>query len=775
MFYNLKIAIRNLRSNGLYSIINIAGLAISLCVAIFILLWVSDELSYDKFHKRGKDIYQTIATLNMDGKDLFWKTSSSPLGIYSKEAIPEIEKFSRVKPGFSSSISYNDNHIGEVGSMMVDSTFFSIFDFPLLEGSVSNPFTDRYSIILSRHLASVLFGDEDALGKTVRVDGNKDFHVTAIMEDMPKNTFFQADVIYTYNLMKEYQSEAELSHWGNLGILTFFLLNPDANAQEVAKRITEIQQQNFPDVKITYLLQPLFKNRFYEADGQPTANMQASRLFTVAVFILLTIACINYVNLVTARFTKRNKELFVKKVLGAKKNALFRQSMTESILLFFIAMIVATVLLFLLFPVFKTISGKEMSFQFFNLNTLIIFLLTFIIVTVLAGIFPAISLSTGKPLQLIRENKGKKHGFLFFRRSLVVLQFVAATVLILGAIVINKQIHFIQKKELGYNRKNILSVTLSNNAASQYENMKTDLSRQPGVLGVTSSSENILSVQSASGWGEKAEEMLMIGFLSVDKDFIPTMNIQLTEGANFTGTPADSAYVILNETALAKTGITNPIGRNFELNRKRSIIGIMKDFNFQDLHKKIEPLVLYVSNKPSLMYVKIAPQSASHVISALESSWKQRLPGVSFEYRFLDDEFDKLYKSDIRTGNLFNVFAMIAILISCLGLFGLVSYTAETKTKEIGIRKVLGASVSNIVNMLSKEFLLLVGIAMFIAFPLAYYWLNKMLQAYAYRISMDWWMFALAGIITVMLTLLTVGWQAIKAATANPVKSIKTE
>ena len=774
--YNLKLAIRNLKSNGLYSAINIAGLAVSLCVAIFILLWVNDELSYDKFHKRGKDIYLTVATFNMDGKDLFWKTSSPPLGIYSREAIPEIENFCRVQPGVSWSIAYNENSIGDVESIMVDSTFFSIFDFPLYEGSVSNPFADRHSVILSRHLAFVLFKNENAIGKTVRVDGNKEFYVTAIMEDMPENTAFRSDAIYSYDLMYEYQSETQMNNWGNLGVWTLFLLRPDANFQKVAQSVTDVQQKNFPEFKITFFLQPLFKNRFYGADGQATSNMQACRLFTIAVFVLLTIACINYVNLVTARFTKRNKELFIKKIIGAKRYKLFLQSMTESVLLFFVALILATALLFLLFPVFKTISGKEMQFHLFSVNTLSIYLLTFIAVTILAGIFPAVSLSIGNPIKSIRENQGKKYGFLFLRRSLVVLQFISTVVLILGAIAINKQIHFIQKKELGFNRENILAVELSHNAASQYEYIKNELQQQTGVLGVTAASESMLEASSGAGWGEKYDEMVMIYFLSVDKDFIPTMNIQLTEGNDFTGSAADNVQFILNETAVAKTGITNPVGRNFEFKgMKGTITGIVKDFNFQSLHQKIEPLILYVSDKPRLMYVKIAPQSALPVVSVLQSIWKKYLPEFPFEYRFMDDEFDKMYKSDIRIGNLFNVFSVIAIFISCLGLLGLVAYTAETKTKEIGIRKVLGANISNIINMLSKEFLLLVGIAMLIAFPLSYFLLERMLQDYAYHIEIDWRMFASAGIITILLTLITVGWQAIKAATANPVKAIKTE
>ncbi len=759
----------------MYSIINIVGLAISFSVAICILLWVKNELNYDKFHQQEKNIYQSVATFNMEGKDMYWKTSSPPLAIHCQEEIPEIKKTCRVHQT-SWSIAYNENKVGELKSYMVDSTFFSIFNFPLLEGDVSKPLPDGRSVVLSRHMASVLFGNENAVGKIIRVDGNKEFHVTAIMEDMPIHTTFYADVIYSYELMKEYKSEGEMNSWSSLGVLTFFLLAPDVNSDVVAQQITKIQQKNFPNFKITYLLQPLAKNHFYEADGHENSNMQACRLFTISVFILLIIACINYVNLITARFAKRNKELFVKKILGAKKSKLFMQSMTESIVLFITALILATLLLYLIFPVFRTISGKEIEFHLFSIETLSVYLLTFIVVTILAGIFPAISLSVGNPLQIIKKNNGGKHGFLFFRRSLVVLQFISAIILILGSITINKQMQFIQKKDLGYNRENILSIGLSHNSSSQYKSIKSDLLQQSGILGITSSTEDILHVNSASSWGKDLHEMVMMNFTSVDKDFISTMNMTLKEGSDFTGTPSDSLNFIVNETAVEKAGISNPIGSNFTFaQREGTIIGVIKDFNFKNLHEKMTPLVLYIAGDPRIMYVRIAPQSASQAISAIESTWKRYLPGTPFEYHFLDDEFDKLYKSDLRINQLFNVFAIIAILISCLGLFGLVTYTAETKTKEIGIRKVLGASVSNIVNMLSKEFLILVCFSMIIAFPLAYYWLNKMLQEYAYRTNIEWWMFILAGLITIGLTIITVGWQAVKAATANPVKSIKVE
>ncbi len=773
--HNLKIIFRNLRRNNLYSIINIAGMAISLTACILIMFWVQDETSYDKFHKRHKDIYQSVAMLNMNGKDLYWKRSSNPVGVFAKNEIPEIESFCRVENDNGGFFKYGDKQTDPLDNILADSSFFTMFNFPLVTGDVHRIFPDRTSIVLSRQIAGYLFGDEDPIDKIITGNGNRQFHVTGVFEDMPGNTEFHCDAVLPYELLYDFQPE-RIDNWGHLGLSAYFTLRPGADANDVARKISDIQYKNMSDVKITYFLQPISENRFHEADGTETSSKKACRLFLVAVAVLLLIACVNYVNLVTARISRRDKELSIKKILGAHKWKLFFESMTESAFLFILSLLLATIFLFAVFPYFRDISGKNIVFHPFSTITLAIYGITFLAVNIFAGIFPAVSIALRKPAALSGNSLKDKRKGKTFRQLLVVTQFAAAIVLILGSITINQQMNYLQQKELGYNKEHLVYVELGNSEANRrYDAMKTDLLQNSSIAGVTSASQNILGAGSAAGWHGEGGKSLMVVHLLVDADFIPDMEMQLVDGKNFSNTDADKTHFILNETAVNQMGLTDPVGSPFHFNGADGyIIGVVKDFNFKDLHEAIEPIALQGAKNPQIMYVRVKPNSVSQAIETLEKVWKSH-NDAPLKYAFLDDAFDKIYKSDIRTKKLFLWFAVIAILVSCLGLFGLVTYTAETRTKEIGIRKVLGANVASIVEMISKEFLILVGIAMLIAFPLAYYWLDTMLQDYAYRVSISWWMFVATASITVVLTLVTVGFQAVKAATANPVKAIKSE
>jgi len=770
--YHLKHAFRNLRRNGIYSVVNIAGLSVSLAVAILILLWVNDELNYDRFHKKGKDIYTAIVSFNLNGKDLAWKATSAPLGEYSKNEIPDIISYCRVMSRDKTTFRHEDRETAQIVRCYVDTSFFSIFTFKLLVGNPANPFPDKEAIILSKKAAESLFGNyEDALGQIIRED-NKTFHVSGVMENMKDNTHLRCEALCSIDLLREWMGERNFNHWGSLSIQTFFLLHPAADYHEVGRRISEVQEKNMPEFILTYTLQPFFKNRFYNEKNQPSSNMQACKLFSLAVLVLLIIACINYVNLVTARMSKRNKELFVRKALGAKRWRLFFQSMQESTLLLLFSMIVATLLVVALFSLFREISGKEMELHLFSVETLMVYLLTFVAVTVFAGLFPAVKITMYKPLELLGKGERRRGSGVWLRRILVTLQFCAAIVLVISSLVISLQMRYMQQKNLGYDRENVMEIPLRGNMINSRDAMKNDLLQQSGVLGVSYASQSIQSAGRAAGW----KDSLMIVFIFVDKDFIPMMGIEFAAGDNFRGTPADSTYFILNETAVKAIGMSNPIGRPFEfLGIEGTIIGVAKDFNFKELYVTIEPLILLFGEDPRLMYVRVAPGAVQNTVSEVEKIIRRYSPDTAFNYSFLSDSFERMYRSDIRTGKLFTIFAVIAVLVSCLGLFGLVTFAVETRVKEIGIRKVLGAKVSDIVILLSKEFLILVGIAMLIAFPLAYYWLDHMLQDFAYRINISWWIFALAAIITITLTIITVSWQAIKAATANPLKAIKTE
>jgi len=778
MFYNLKITLRNLRRGGIYSTINIVGLAVSLTTVICIMLWVQDELSFDKFHKRSKDIFQT--NLFFKNTNNYWNIACAPLAFTAKEEIPEIENACRCFTyGGADMLKYDGKGKERIVTGftygVVDSTFFSIFDFPVLDGDAGRMLVDPQSIVLSENIAKQLFGNEPAIGKTLFDNNRKEYHVTGVMADMPQNSSIRFDILFPFSLF-ELSNANQLSEWSRFDFRTWFLLRPGANMATVEKKLNGIQYRNTQNDEVSYKLQPYESINFRDPDGTANSKMQVCRLFMIVAFVVILIACVNYVNISTARASRRNKEVFVKNILGARKAKLFIQFLNESVLLFLIALVIATVLLYIIFPVFNHVTEKQLTFNLFSTQTFMVYGLTFLTVVLCAGIYPAINLAVKKPLQGIR-NKSENA---VVRRMLVVSQFIVAIVLITVTIVTTLQLEYARKKDLGYQKENVFRVRMTNNLRIHYEAIKSELLQNTAVSGVTATSMSLNKVTTFDGIsnieGSDPERQKII-LLVADKDFIPTMNVQLVAGKNFTGMSADASSIILNETAVKTLDIKDPVGKrcNIAGMEAATIIGVAKDFHFKDLHTPIEPLAITTMGWLGSLYVKTSANSASQAIPAVEKLWKQYESELPFSYQFVDDEFDATYKTDIRTGILFRYFAIIAILISCLGLFGLVTFTAETKTKEIGIRKVLGASVRSIVNMLSKEFLILVGIAMLLAFPLTYYWVDKMLQDFAYRIRIGWWMFALAGLITIGLTLVTVGWQAIKAATANPVKAIKSE
>ena len=783
IFFHLKIMLRNLQRNGIYTIINVAGLGVGLTACILIMFWVQDEMSFDKFHKRSRDIFQTNAHFKDEasGNESYWDIACAPLAFAAREEIPEIENVCRYYAHWGANmLKYMDEEQERTATGfsygMVDSTFFSIFDFPVLEGDVRRMLVEPQSIVLSASIARQLFGDESPTGKIIYDNNRQQYHVTGVMANMPQNSSIRFDILLPFSLY-EHSYPNELTGWGRFDFKTWFLLRPKADVAAVEKKLTEMQISHTQRTNASYELQRFETVNFQKPGGTATAKAQACRLFLIVAIAVILIACINYVNISTARASNRNKEVFVKNILGARKIKLFFQFLNESVLLFFLSLVVVTLFLPSVFPVFNQIAGKQLEFQLFSTQTLMVYGLAFLTVVLCAGIYPAINLAVKKPLQGISNKRGNAA----LRRVLVVSQFAAAIVLILITITTTMQLDFVKKKNLGYEKENVLYVPMVNSLKGRYNAVKSELLQNASIKGVTATSMPLKRVTSTYGIsgieGSDLKEQSTV-LLCTDEDFITTMDIQLVAGRNFDGTPADASSVILNETSVKTMGITDPVGKqcNVAWVNNATIIGVVSDFHFKDLHTPVEPLAIVNSaTMRSALYVKTSANSASQAIAAVEKLWKQYEAELPFTYLFIDDEFDTIYKADLRTGILFRYFAIFAILLSCLGLFGLVTYTAETKTKEIGIRKVLGARVSDIVMMLSKEFMILVGIAILVAFPLAYYWLDRMLQDYAYRIELKWWMFALAGIITVVLTLITVGWKAIKAATANPVKAIKSE
>jgi len=782
-----KTALRSLRNNTTHSFINIAGLAVSLAVSILLLLWVYDELSYDRFNVNAANIYKLAPKFD---EQSIWGSTPAPIAVFAKKEVPEVEEACRIRGnGGVSVFEYNGKKFTESQNCLADASFFSIFTFPFIKGNPRHPFTDAFSVVLSETTAKTFFGSEDPMGKVLNGDDKQIYRVTGVMKDMPANSSLQYNIVFNFQLLEQkYDTTGHFktlgTNWDQYSYESYVLLKPNASPVLAAQKMGIIHRHNY-DIRankhLTYLLNPLTKIHLYAIDGSEQGMMVVRVFFIVAIIVLL-IACINYVNLVTARAMKRSREISLRKIVGAGKAALFMQFLSESLFTFLIALVLATGIIYLVMPLYNTISGKNIVFEPWSPHVLSVYGLTMLATLVLAGIYPAITLSSLKPLEAM---KGKLSGIGSkgnFRKVLVVVQFSFTILLITSTIIIGKQLKFIREKNLGYDKQNVFSFQMRN-MNRHYDVVMAELLKQPGISGVTGSGADIINNSSGSSdvdWdGKRADQQsFTIVQMPVERNFLQMMDIQLVEGKGFIGSPADSANFILNETAVKAAGIKQPVvGKRFTFQGINGVIaGVVKDFHFQDMHQKIPPLLMqYDKHWRGKMYVRTTAKDAPRALAAAERIWKQYNADYPFDYTFLDSRFNNLYKSDIHVGQLFNCFAIVTILISCLGLFGLVTYTAESKVKEIGVRKVLGAGVPDIVSLLSKDFLMLVMVAAVIAFPVAWYGLHNFLQNYAYRTNLSWWVFALAGVITLAIAILTVGFKCVQAALANPVIALKNE
>ncbi|MBS1527642.1 MAG: ABC transporter permease, partial [Bacteroidetes bacterium] len=570
--------------------------------------------------------------------------------------------------------------------------------------------------------------------------------------------------------------------WGDYFYDTYVLLKPGASAKAVADKLTAIHIANQKDAaqaKLQYIAEPLLHLHLYNLDGTP-AGLQTARIFLIVAVLILIIACINYVNLSTARAMLRSKEVSVRKIIGAERRQLFGQFIVETTLFFIAAVMLSLIAVKSLMPVYNTISGKQMQFDMFDAGIWKVIALTVVGTLAASSIYPALLLSSFKPINALKGKLSLGVGNVMFRKSLVVTQFIFSIVLIIGTLVIRQQLKYIQEKDLGYDKSHVFGLDMGG-IYGHYDAVRAELMSQPGVVDVTRAGDNIISLNGTTGdtdWDGKDSKLnFLISQLNVDHTYINFFKLKIVAGRQFREGKADSASFILNETAVREAGIKDPVGKRFTLHQTRgTIIGVVKDFHFASLKQKIEPAIL--CDAPlncGTIFVKTTGQDAPRAIKAAEKVFKQYNPIVPYSYEFLDVDYDNLYKSDTRSGTLFSIFAGIAIFISCLGLLGLATYTAQVKVKEIGIRKVLGASVASITAMLSKDFLKLVVVSLIIAAPIAWYAMHKWLQDYAYRIQLHWWVFALAGVSAILIAFLTISFQAIKAALTNPVKSLRSE
>lgn len=797
MFRNyIKIAWRNLLSSKFYSLINIVGITIGLVISILLMLWVQDELSFDGYHRNAKNIYK----IGIEGgtgisKQIFTQIIA-PVATYAKREIPEVKDGVRIMYVGNAPFKYKDKVFIENNFAFTDPSYFSVFDFKLIKGDSRNPFPDNNSIVITEGTARRYFGEVDPIGKVVTMGHDEQCKVTGVIPDYPENSTFQLHVLLpisrfndlayvkrqtSYDAGKTVISSMD-ADWSNFGFETYLLVNPNADIASVEKKLQAIHERNRPEDKpVPYVTQPLLKTHLYKMDGSD-GGISVVRMFIAIILMTLVIACINYVNLSTARAMMRAKEVSMRKIIGASKVQLFIQFVVETALLFIVAAIFSLGIIYTVLPYFNQFSGKEISLQLSNRTVWLCIGGALLGTLAASSIYPAMLLSSFKPLASLKGKVSANISKVAFRRVLVVVQFAISIMLIVGTIVVGKQLSYIRQRNIGYDRENVFSFGLRPDMQNHYGAIKNELLKNSGIVAVTRAGRDIINNGGSStgnnDWdGKPTNSNMWFNQVFSDETFIDFFKIKLLKGSNFIGSIADSMHFVINETAAREMGMKDPIGKRLRVQTVNgTIIGVVQDFHFASMHKKIEPIVFqYKPENSWKIYIKTKSGEAENAIAAATAIWKRYNNDIPFEYAFLDDSFNKLYSAEQKQGAIFKLFAIVAIIVSCLGLFGLATYTTQVKAKEIGIRKILGASVLRIVRMLSAEFLLLIIISNLVAVPIAWYFMTNWLNGFAYRTTITVSVFLIAGIVAFLIAMTTISFQAIKTALANPIKSLRTE
>lgn len=804
-----KITLRNLNKNRLFTALNGVGLAIGLAGFMLIAAYVIDELSFDRFHENADRIVRIGTHIGFGESSLDMSTTSDMMGDILKKDYPEVEEYTRIYAATGSKLIKKGAHwINEPSVANVDSTFFRVFTFPSLSGDLQSALDAPNKVVVSASAAKRYFNTTDAVGRTLETNdnGNTVYEVTAVIEDMPKNSHFRYDFLFSMD-------NAQYGDWGKVlshNFHTYLLLRPGTDYKALEDRLEQyVQKYCLPAAQGVMQISSMDEfrrqgNRFYYAltpltdihlhsnlshELSPNGNIQYVYIFGAISLFILLIACVNFMNLSMARSANRAKGVSVRKVLGSSRASLIGQFLAESVFLSVCATALALVIVFAIIPLFNTVSGKSLVFvDIVNWKTLPLILLLSVGTGVVAGYYPALLLSAAKPVKALKSQTVIASAKSPLRNALVVFQFTASIVLIIGTLVVARQLQFIQSKQLGYDRENIILVGDYYALGNQAEAFRDEVLKLSGVkMGTISGYLPVSSSNRSDNTFSRGAVMSGMNSVSmqtwrIDDQYFPTFGLELKAGRNFDHTRlADSTAVILNETAVRNLGYTgDPVGEKlyFTLNGEPvayDIIGVVKDFNFESLRDPVTPLGFFFKHHPIQAAFKVQQADLPVLISQMEQLWNKMAPGYPFSYRFMDEAFDAMYRSEQRTGLLSLSFSTMAILIACLGLFGLAAFTAEQRTKEIGVRKVLGASVTGIVRLLSKDFIKLVLFALVIASPIAWWAMNQWLQDFAYHIDIQWWVFAVAGAAAVVIALLTVSWQAIRAAVANPVDSLRDE
>jgi putative ABC transport system permease protein len=781
MLNYFKIAWRNLRNNKVYSFINIAGLALGLACTILIALWIQNERSYDQFHANGPLLTRVMANLNW-GTETTIPDVPANLNAALKKDIPEAKYVATLSEG-NLLLNVANTRYKEKG-YYATGDFLRMFSFPLLKGDISSALNPLNGIVITQKLAKKYFGEQDPVGKMIKIDNTDPFMVTAVLQNIPTNSSLQFDWLIPFEYFRK--KNDWLDKWGSYSTDMYLMLTPGASLDRVNAKLDHFLQkeQNDFSSKDEIFLQP-FQNVYLHGNytaGKPAGGrIEYVRLFSIIAVFVLLIACINFMNLSTARSSKRAKEVGIRKVIGAERRFIILQFLGESLLLTLFSVVLALVIVALTLPVFSTIMGKKLSLNIADPAFIAGAMLITVVTSLVSGSYPAFFLSSFRPVQVLKSAIIKTGSANLFRKGLVVFQFALSILLIVGTLIISQQIGYIRNKNIGMDKEHLLTLTAEGGLLEHLDAFQNELSQSPGIDGVTVMGQNPIEISGNSAdldWSAKPpKQVVSISATSVGYDFLKTLGVPLVEGRDFSRTRPDSNSYIINESAARLMNMKNPVGQTVSFwSGKGPIIGVVKDFHLHSLHEAITPLILNLQPKNvSLFMVRTEKGKTQEAIASLQSMVRKYNPAYPFEYHFLDELYEQTYKSEMIVGDLVRIFAGMAIFISCLGLFGLATFTAEQRTKEIGIRKVLGASVSGIAALLSKEFLRLVFIALIIASPIAWWAANNWLSSFAYRISIGWQVFAIAGLAAILIALITVSSRAIRAAVSNPVKSLRTE
>ncbi|MEO6731407.1 MAG: ABC transporter permease [Ferruginibacter sp.] len=791
-----KTAIRNLLRNRTYAFINIGGMAIGLAAFWLIVLYIADELSYDRYHQHSDRIYRVAQHAKWDKGDLHMAVTSAPFGPALKGKFPGIQEATRIVPEGGGVISYNKKAMKADDIFFADANVFDVFTYPFLYGNAKTALLQPQTIVLTETLAKKLFGDPaKAINQTVFFENNYPVVITGVIKDIPENSHLRFSALRS--LPHQYSGD-----WQNFNLLTYVLLTKGSNYKTLEAKLPQFAaatiQKAMGGVDYRMELQPLNSIHLHSnLQGEISANSGINRvyIFIIIAGLILIIAVINYINLSTARSSIRIKEVGMRRVLGSGRRHLIVLFITEALVMTLLSAIIAFLLVSLLLPYFNTLASKNLTVWRFGIYSTLMVLAGFALFTgIFAGAYPALFLSRFKTIPALKGQSGNLSNTVLFRKSLVVFQFAVTVVMIISSLVIYRQLQYTSRKDLGFNKEQVLSFHIDDrNVRSQVAAIKEQLLQNPLIQGVAGAG-NPIGNNNLGGHGFTFEEMdgtfsagsKMAQELMVDADYMPTLEIKLLQGRNFSNANEADKYgaALVNETLMKQLGWKDAVGKRLRFDYgkgetgERKVIGVVKDFHTYSLQHKVDPMVLLMPPASSMednLYVKINTSKTTEALAFIEKVYRQFDKSNPVEFHFLDQNFAQQYAAEQKQGQLSLVFTILAVFIACLGLFGLTAFTAQQRIREIGIRKVLGATVSSITIMLGSDFIKLVCIAILIASPIAWFAIGKWLENFAYRVDISWWVFAIAAIVALFIAVVTVSFQAIKAAVANPVKSLRTE